>query len=509
MGRFSSSAINSVQEEPKSSTPIEFDLLASLVRSRHEVSDEMNSFFELEKSINDFFSGTMDIVSFAGQYVFFQEKLNILSSLRELVDFPFLANKKVVAIGGAFSSGKSRFLNCMMGKSILPVGTTPTTAVPTFLTTGEELSILTFNAFNNIHPISAEELERLSHSMTSKNSSVELSTFIKKIQVKNPDIPWKNVALLDTPGYTKTDDGRNNGTDDYEIAQKQIASADCLIWVIDAKAGTISASDIAFLKENSITNDRHKRIYILVNYADDRKNDIEKILNQIEIDLDRAGLSVLDISAYSSLEDKLYAGRHPKSWLNDINEGVKYVDWQSTLKQFWNGIKNKVRDEMSTYAVIDKKLRPLFLKSEIEGDELLQVHQALIQIRTKKENYSKLLKDLEKVSQESDAMLSNLLKKLQIKDSIERKKSVKAILNDCNNAYTDLRDDKRMYGRVVRKNNLGVYVKVRELNKMVRISYDEIAKFYTNSDVWNVDAEVELRVSAVKNGSVEFFADLA
>ena len=327
--------------------------------------------------------------------------------------------------------------------------------------------------------------------------------------MKNPDIPWKNVALLDTPGYTKTDDGRNNGTDDYEIAQKQIASADCLIWVIDAKAGTISASDIAFLKENSITNDRHKRIYILVNYADDRKNDIEKILNQIEIDLDRAGLSVLDISAYSSLEDKLYAGRHPKSWLNDINEGVKYVDWQSTLKQFWNGIKNKVRDEMSTYAVIDKKLRPLFLKSEIEGDELLQVHQALIQIRTKKENYSKLLKDLEKVSQESDAMLSNLLKKLQIKDSIERKKSVKAILNDCNNAYTDLRDDKRMYGRVVRKNNLGVYVKVRELNKMVRISYDEIAKFYTNSDVWNVDAEVELRVSAVKNGSVEFFADLA
>ncbi len=509
MGRFSSENIDSIKVETAGLSSADFDLLASLVRSQQESSEGMKAFLEFEKYINDFFLHTMDGASFAGQYAYYQEKQNILFNLRELVDFPFLANKKVVAIGGAFSSGKSRFLNTLMGKQILPVGNKPTTAVPTFLTNGEELSILTFNAFNNIQSVSVQELERLSHSMTAQNSSVELSTFIKEIQVKTPDIPWKNVALLDTPGYSKTESGRSNDTDDYAIAQRQIASADHLIWVVSAKAGTITASDIDFLNENSIARDRHRRIYILVNRADDRKSDIKSVMNRIEMDLDRAGLSVYDISAYSSLEEKLYIGRHPRSWLDDINGEIKYVDWQSVLKKFWNEVKNKVKDEMSVYAAINKNLRPLFLQSEIDGDGLLQVQQSLIQIKTKKEIYSKLLNNLETASQESDEMLSNLLKKLQIKDSIEQKKSAKAILTDCDNAYTDLKDDLRLYGHVVLKNAFGIYVRIDSMNKVARISYEELDKFYTNSDVWEIGADVELRVCAVKNGCVEFFAELA
>ena len=508
MGKFSSEIIDSIKVETASSSSADFDLIASLVRSQQESPEGLKAFLELEKYINDFFSHTMDDAPFAGQYAHYQEKQNILSNLRELVNFPFLANKKVVAIGGAFSSGKSRFLNTLIGKQILPVGNKPTTAVPTFLTNGEDLSILTFNAFDNIQPVSVQELERLSHSMTAQNSSVELSTFIKEVQVKTPDIPWKNIALLDTPGYSKTESGRSNDTDDYAIAQRQIDSADHLIWVVSAQAGTINASDIDFLNENSIARDRHRRIYILVNRADDRKSDIKNVINQIELAVDRAGLSVYDISAYSSLEEKLYVGRHPRSWLDDINSEIKYVDWQSILKKFWNEIKNKVKDEMSVYASINKNLRPLFLQSEINGDDLLQVQQSLIQIKTRKDIYSKLLNSLETASQESDEMLSKLLKKLQIKDSIEQKKSAKAILNDSNNAYTDLQDDLRLYGHVILKNAFGVYVKIDSMNKIARISYDELAKFYTSPDVWEIGANVELRVCSTKSECVEFFAEL-
>ena len=132
MGRFSSENIDSVKVETAGLSSADFDLLASLVRSQQESSEGMNAFLEFEKYINDFFLHTMDGASIAGQYAYYQEKQNILFNLRELVDFPFLANKKVVAIGGAFSSGKSRFLNTLMGKQILPVGNKPTTAVPTF-----------------------------------------------------------------------------------------------------------------------------------------------------------------------------------------------------------------------------------------------------------------------------------------------------------------------------------------------------------------------------------------
>ena len=63
-------------------------------------------------------------------------------ALREFRSFLLMGpilGKRVVAIGGGFSSGKSSFLNSFLGgESLLPIDTLPTTAVPAYLISGTE-----------------------------------------------------------------------------------------------------------------------------------------------------------------------------------------------------------------------------------------------------------------------------------------------------------------------------------------------------------------------------------
>lgn len=59
-----------------------------------------------------------------------------------------ILGKRVVAIGGGFSSGKSSFLNSFLGgESLLPIDTLPTTAVPAYLISGTEEKASGLNLF--------------------------------------------------------------------------------------------------------------------------------------------------------------------------------------------------------------------------------------------------------------------------------------------------------------------------------------------------------------------------
>lgn len=51
--------------------------------------------------------------------------------------FPELAAKVIVGVGGAFSAGKSSFLNSVLGRKILSVEIDPTTSIPTYLMYGD------------------------------------------------------------------------------------------------------------------------------------------------------------------------------------------------------------------------------------------------------------------------------------------------------------------------------------------------------------------------------------
>ncbi|MBK7300531.1 MAG: hypothetical protein IPI79_09330 [Moraxellaceae bacterium] len=61
-----------------------------------------------------------------------------------------------------------------------------------------------------------------------------------------PDFAWHNLALLDTPGYSKPESKDWNARTDEQIARAQLNSAQFIVWVVSIDGGTISEDDLNF-----------------------------------------------------------------------------------------------------------------------------------------------------------------------------------------------------------------------------------------------------------------------
>ena len=114
-------------------TDSRFQLLTKLISTPETLSEDEESFRKLEKLIRSDFLKLCSGIGIPGESALYNELLLMLSDLRKLIEFPYLANKNLLAVGGGFSAGKSRFLNSIVGEELLlPEGIQPTTAIPTW-----------------------------------------------------------------------------------------------------------------------------------------------------------------------------------------------------------------------------------------------------------------------------------------------------------------------------------------------------------------------------------------
>ena len=86
-----------------------------------------------------------------------------LEHFREFCEFPDLAQKVVVGVGGAFSAGKSSLINTLLGKKRLVVEIDPTTSLPTHLLHGEQEQITALNLFRRRVILSQDEFASVTH----------------------------------------------------------------------------------------------------------------------------------------------------------------------------------------------------------------------------------------------------------------------------------------------------------------------------------------------------------
>ena len=107
-----------------------FQLVAKLISTPETIEGAARAFLDFEEMIRQKFLRLTGEIGIPGESRLFNELLLLLKDLRDLVEFPHLANKNVLAIGGGFSSGKSRFINSILGgEKLLPTGINPTTAM--------------------------------------------------------------------------------------------------------------------------------------------------------------------------------------------------------------------------------------------------------------------------------------------------------------------------------------------------------------------------------------------
>lgn len=140
-----------------------------------------------------------------------QQNKAIFEKLTDDIDKPMR-----IAIIGQFSSGKSTFLNALLGKEILPSGITPVTAKVCEITYGEEiaLEVLYKNGKSINKPITY--LNEVDEMENAKIAYYRLSVPLALLQ---------KVNFLDTPGFNSQNESDTNTTNSI------LEEVDGIIWL--------------------------------------------------------------------------------------------------------------------------------------------------------------------------------------------------------------------------------------------------------------------------------------
>lgn len=250
---------------------------------------------------------------------------------REFCEYPELPGKVVVGLGGSFSSGKSSLINALIkDRKCLVTEVDPTTSLPTYLihSTAEETEVRAINLFNRVVPLTHEQFRTLTHEEKIRYGS-KVSALLKSVVVGHPGLPWQNLALLDTPGYSKADEAGSERTD-AGLARTQLNSAQFIVWLVPADKGTITEEDIAFLA--SLDRDIPK--LVVISRADKHPpEDIARIVELVRETLQKRGISALDVLPFTSRGKGIYPLEPILAWFEQWDRATRELGFAGQFKR--------------------------------------------------------------------------------------------------------------------------------------------------------------------------------
>lgn len=282
-------------------------LLGALSSTRHTTQNAQSDlhYRELEALLtNEYrdFASRENYPEEADAYIDLQK---IFSRLDELRMAPRLADKNICAVAGGFSSGKSSFLNKLIGKDILPTNIDATTAIPTYMLHVEGATrVAAFNRQGGEVSIDTDTFKEMTHDFK-KLYNVDIQNFLHRISIYTQALSsWRNVAFLDTPGYS------NPG--DEGVALANVLKSEFLIWIVDSERGTLPQHDIHFIRKfvEGRPSETDERAYLVFNKGEGRdQKDRQAILQVAEKSARENEIPFAGIGIYSSHKNEWFAHR--------------------------------------------------------------------------------------------------------------------------------------------------------------------------------------------------------
>ncbi|AXM95281.1 dynamin family protein [Pseudomonas plecoglossicida] len=295
----------------------------------------------LHQLIHERFIALASKGSYPGEAQALRELQALEASLENLALFPDLANKTVVGVGGGFSAGKSRLLNTLLGVDLLPESLEPTTAIPSFICQGED-GIVALNTFNQKIGLNRDGLQAITHAFTSQyrdslDEAFGFAHVLKLLMLHCARFAWRNLAFLDTPGYSKAD-AQDSEQADETVALRQLTEADHVMWLISAKNGSIRQDDLAFLR----SLDHPRPIFFVVTQADlVCSTAIDTILERTAQAIEASGIACAGLMAWAApLGDEQgaqVAGDDIRAWLDKLDAAPKYTHHRRTCERVLDG----------------------------------------------------------------------------------------------------------------------------------------------------------------------------
>lgn len=148
-----------------------------------------------------------------------------------------LARPLTIAIMGEFSSGKSSFVNALLGESVAPTGVLPTTSTINVFRRGRTGGARVHYRDGSIETLARDQVEPFLHGLDDVAAGR-----IRYVEIERGGDRMGETAVVDTPGL--------NALDPYheKVAREFLDTADAVVWVFSATRGG-SASEAAMLGE--------------------------------------------------------------------------------------------------------------------------------------------------------------------------------------------------------------------------------------------------------------------
>ncbi|MCB9750287.1 MAG: dynamin family protein [Myxococcales bacterium] len=199
-----------------------------------------------------------------------------------------LARPLTIAIMGEFSSGKSTFVNALLGEAIAPMGVLPTTSTINVFRRGPSGGARVHYRDGSISTLARDQVQPFLHGL----DDVEASR-IRHMEIERTGAHMGDAAVVDTPGLNALDGFHER------VARDFIEESDAVVWIFSATRGG-AASEAGML--NSMRADG-RQVLGIVNKVDTLEDDErEELCEYIQEQFGDVLVDVIPVCATEALE---------------------------------------------------------------------------------------------------------------------------------------------------------------------------------------------------------------
>ena len=220
-------------------------------------------------------------------------------------------------------------------------------SIPTYIIKSQKNDIHANSVYGYSTEISTEALNAMAHEFDAVYG-IGFPSFVDSIIIESKEyVLPEEIALLDTPGYTKYDEDNNSKKviSDREKAFEQLSVSDYLIWLIDIDSGAITEDDIQFIESLRIKTP----ILIVFTKADLKpEKEIAQIINVAKDTVSRTSIDCFGITAYSANLKKEYGTNEIPKFLNyTISGDIRQNDIVGEFRHVEKDMKDSINRAIS------------------------------------------------------------------------------------------------------------------------------------------------------------------
>ena len=432
----------------------------------------------------------------------------------------------VVAFGG-FSSGKSTFLNALLGNKILPTHTLPTTATINYIQYNKEpYAVINFKTREELKldkSSGIDEFKKLDLKYKDSGKSIniqieeieryltdtDISPYIKEVSLFYPALNLQNgIIFVDTPGTDSIIKSHKH------ITYKFIEKADVILFFIWGPK-PFTSSDFEFLEDiksiRKFIND--DKFFFILNAIDGiEEESVDKVIEYVKkILVTKSEISnpnIIPISSRLALYYKLYKNNLIDENNKFFKKLLRITTQNNNIEELW---------KYSNFEMIENSISDYLIK--VKGKIILNKTKDILnsiitnkenQFKLEKESFKKSIEEVEKQINEILLPLRDKYKNLEnelisyVKENIEiLRKSID---------YMDLSDRIKSVAMERIENSIDDYEYSRrlyalslELKKIIEESINEILDYVINKlrDMVN-----EIHKEINKNFDIELVNDI-